>query len=929
MAARCASRVVIVLVSLLMLGVGARGEQEAVPLAEHPRPDFQRQEWINLNGAWDFRFDAEDAGEKKRWFAGGEDFPEKIRVPFSWGSPLSEIEDQADTGWYARSIRVPEDWDGKRVFLVIGASDWHTTAWLDGHRLGTHEGGYTPFELELSPHVRPGREQRLVIRVDDAPRPFKLEGKQGYGPARGIWQTTYLEARGSVPIKALYFTPDIRRERVSVRVALLEPASRPLTLDLRFTNGDRSPAPVQQTIPAGSENTSFEVKLSSPRLWSLDDPFLYEVEASLSADGQAEDRVETYFGMREVGVVDLPGSGHPYVMLNGEPVYLQLALDQAYHPDGYYTFPSDQFMRDEILRAKRLGLNGIRIHVKIGIPRKLYWADRLGLLVMADVPNSWGEPTPEMRQETEHALRGMIQRDYNHPSIFSWVIFNETWGLRHDKEYRKDTQEWVASMYRLAKSLDSSRLVEDNSPNQEDHVVTDLNTWHKYLSGYGWKEHLDDISDKTFEGSDWNFVEDKKQDRAPLLNSEFGNVWGYEGSTGDVDWSWDYHIMVNEFRRHPKVAGWLYTEFHDVINEWNGYYRFDRSEKLTGLAELVEGMSLADLHAPLYVAPGGELCRTAAPGEEVEIPLWLSFMTGDGDTLTLRTQIYGWNDLGQKKDYGGSSRSIDFRPWRSEAISPLRVRMPQESSLVLVALSLEDASGQVVHRNFTTFLVEGETSDAQIQKRDGKRLRLLRFAPDSFARAAWSLKSWPVLDGLKMNGAGAGYFEYRLPWPEGVKVQDVAQASFLAELSAKQLFSKDRDAEEGIEGNFMLGKGTHDPSLNRNAYPMTDEVRFPSVVRVRVNGEVIGTHYLPDDPADHRGILSWFSQKRDGYLREAGSYGYLTAMSLPASILQRAATEKEIVIRLEVDEAIPGGVAVYGKRFGRYPLDPTITFVLK
>src|SRR5256885_737735 len=149
-----------------------------------------------------------------------------------------------------------------------------------------------------------------------------------------------------------------------------------------------------------------------------------------------DDRVQSYFGMRKTSVVDVPGTDYRYVALNDEPLYLQLTLDQAFHPEGFYTFPSDSFVRDEILRAKQIGLTGLREHVKVESPRKLYWADRLGLLIMADVPNSWGGPDSAMRREAESTLQGMVARDYNHPAIFAWVLFNETWGL-----FTKEAQE--------------------------------------------------------------------------------------------------------------------------------------------------------------------------------------------------------------------------------------------------------------------------------------------------------------------------------------------------------------------------------------------------------------------------------------------------------------------------------------------------------
>ena len=906
---------VIPLILLAALGV------DSIPLPEHPRPDFQRQEWQNLNGSWQFRFDPENAGEAQGWFRGGPPATRPIVVPFPWGSPLSGVPDSANIGWYARTIEAPAGWKGRRVFLVIGAADWHTTAWLDGRRLGVHQGGYIPFEFELTPHLRPGERQQLVLRIDDAPRAFKLEGKQGYGNARGIWQTPYLEARGATPLQVLHFSPDVAGKRVAVTARLLEKASRSLTLALRFTNADLPP--VTRSVPRGADRVTFEVPIPDPRLWSLEDPFLYEVDAAVG-----DDRVRSYFGMRTISVMNLPGTDYAYVALNGRPVYLQLALDQAYHPQGYYTFPSDDFVRDEIRRSKEIGLNGLRIHVKVDSPRKLYWADRLGMLIMADVPNSWGEPDPDMRGEIESTLRAMIQRDYNHPAIFAWVPFNETWGLMHKEGnrqvYRPETQQWVASIYRLAKQLDPTRLVEDNSVCcGRGHTETDINSWHAYLPGWEWEEHVRRWSDSTYPGSSWNFEPGYRQARQPNINSEFGNVWGYEGSTGDVDWSWDYHRAVNAFRRHPKIAGWLYTEHHDVINEWNGYWRYDRSEKETGLGELVDGMSLQDLHAPLYIAVGEQLSENVRPGQRVRVPLYASFLSGSrapGDTLRLEAQLYGWNSLGRKTTYWRTTRGVPYRPWMTGALDPLEVVMPDGPAVAVLAVVLRDTAGRGLHRNFTTFVVEG-TAPAEA------RSRVLSFDPARFAAAEWSLKQWNVMDGLKVNGAGSGFFEYRVPWPRGLRPAQLETVTFVAEVSAKQLLGKDKEGAGRVAGDFMRGEGTFDPALNPNAYPMTDTTRFPSAVTVRVNGVVAGRRALGDDPADHRGILSWHHQLRDRRLREAGSYGELLEVALPREAVERAAAAGEVIVRLEVDATLPGGLAIYGRRFGRYPLDPTLVFV--
>jgi hypothetical protein len=933
------SRVAVAVLAATLTIVGTARSQaprsDSIPLPEHPRPDFERAEWKNLNGRWDFVLDARDEGERGGWARGQLPAPRQILVPFSWGSPLSGVPDSADIGWYARTITIPEQWKGRRVYLVVGASDWRTTVWLDGAEVGEHQGGYTPFSVELTAGARHGAAQRLVLRVDDSPHAFKLEGKQGYGKARGLWQTVYLEARGGNPLEAVHFTPDIVRGTVAVDARLAEPAARDLTLRIAVTNVAGVPVATQR-IPRGQRSARFTLRVPNPRLWSLEDPFLHEVSATVGAAGVPVDSVRTYFGMRSISVTDLPGTRFPYVALNGKPVYLQLALDQAYHPTGFYTFPSDSFTRMEILRARKIGLNGLREHIKIETPRKLYWADKLGMLIMADVPNWWGPPTDTAFREHEVAMRAMIDRDYNHPSIFSWVTFNEAWGLVTKVDgkdvYLPETQRRVVDVVRLAKSLDATRLVEDNSPCcGRGHTETDINSWHEYLPGWEWPARVKRIADSTFAGSTWNFEKGYRQARQPMMNSEFGNVWGYTGSTGDVDYSWDYHRAVDAFRRHPALAGWLYTEHHDVINEWNGYWRFDRSNKETGVGALVPGMSLRDFHSPYYVAVGNDLSTAVRAGESVSVPLWASLLADDrpaGDSLTLRWELSGWSALGERRPYAAGTRVVPFRPYLSEALAPLAVTMPDEPSVAVLAVRLEDRAGTPLHHNFTTFVVDG-TAAAERRLADGRRVRASSVPARQVSDSRWSGKSWTVLDGLKVNGTGAGHVEYRIPWPAGLTRAEVEQGTFLVEASAKQLYGKDRDTTAAGGGDYMRGGGLHDPSRNRNAYPMTGERQYPSAVTAWINGRAAGRYELADDPADHRGILSWHSQLRDRLLREAGSYGEMLRIPIPVAALEEASRTGTFVVRLDVSDALPGGLAIYGAKFGRYPVDPTVALVLR
>jgi hypothetical protein len=911
---------------------------QTIPLKEHPRPDFQRDQWLNLNGLWNFRFDKHNAGEDERWFDKPDSFDRKIMVPFPWGSKLSGVENEAEIGWYSRDIEIPSDWNKKRVFIVFGASDWITTAWLDGKMIGRFQGGYTPFEFEITPYINEGGKHNLVVRVDDSPFPYKLEGKQGYGQAKGIWQTVYLDARGQSYIKSVKFTPDIDRQVVKVMVSSDTPASAGAAVKITFLNGYQTNPAVSRKMPEGSTDVTFEIPIEKMQLWDLDNPFLYDIQASLLYSDKEVDRIQSYFGMRKVSVMNLPGTKYPYIALNNKPVYLQMCLDQSYCPDGFYTFPSDEFMKDEILCSKRIGLNVNRIHIKVEIPRKLYWADRLGLLIMADVPNFWGEPDAMARKEYMVAMNGMIDRDYNHPAIFQWALFNETWGLFTEingsskrRVYLPETQTWVENVFRLAKKMDKSRLIEDNSACNYDHVVTDVNSWHVYIPGYEWKKHLDEVCTNTYPGSEWNFTGTRVQGSQPLINSECGNVWGYTGSTGDVDWSWDYHLMMNEFRSHPKIGGWLYTERHDVINEWNGYYRYDRTEKFTGLDDLVPDMTLDDFHSDIYISIDGPLCRSVSSLEKVRLPLFASCMTGNdhGKNLILKTSLYGWDQLGNYRTFPGSSQMIPYQPWSAKELQPLETVMPDMRGLVIMSVVTEDLSGKVLHRNFTTFRIGSDASARQeTSNEDGKKINVVRFAPDTYKSQSWSLSQWNILDGLKVNGAGSGYFEYEVPVPDEVSADNTEEITIVAELSAKQLFGKDKKDAGLPDGDYMLGKGTDDPGINPNSYPMTDTYKYPSMVRIKVNGEPVGTFYLGDDPADHRGILSWFSQPQNRKLNEAGSYGFLVKASVPKALVGNG-TNKRLTIRFEVDSSLPGGLAIYGEKFGRYPVDPSVIFVMK
>jgi hypothetical protein len=286
--------------------------------------------------------------------------------------------------------------------------------------------------------------------------------------------------------------------------------------------------------------------------------------------------------------------------------------------------------------------------------------------------------------------------------------------------------------------------------------------------------------------------------------------------------------------------------------------------------------------------------------------------------------MYGYDALGQKKTWGNMTKTVPYQAWLQKELEPIKLTMPDEKSVVIAALILEDNAGNVVHRNFTTFIVEGKTP-SEMTLLSGKKVKLISIEPKNFSDARWSKKQWNVLDGLKVNGAGSGYFEYKIKIPTDTKFES---ASFVAEVSSKQLFAKDKENSQIKNTDYMLGAKA-EPSQNKNAYPMTDTSRYPSAVSVKINGVFAGRYDLSNDPADHRGILSWHNQPQDKKLYEAGSYGYRMGVNIPQKALELARTTGELIIRLEVDESLAGGLAIYGDKFGRYPMNPTVVLVVE
>ncbi len=905
-----------------------RGNNTDTPRPEYPRPDFQRGtsegiDWICLNGAWEFAFDPDDIGEQNRWYSSestdASPWTLQIQVPYPWESLAAwGNEEQADNanylskdaylnpeeitcggleregnyrgeprhtiGWYRKAVSVPENWGDRRVILNFGAVDWEATVWVNGNQIGTHENGYLPFEFDITDALTPGEPTVIVVRAYDAQdHGEQLAGKQigWYTRTSGIWQTVYLEPRSATHIAQCHITPDI--DNVTATFAVnVEGVCNPDTLTLRWHCDELS-----GSVQVSNNDTQFTVNIPAEqlRLWDVDTPNLYDVTLELVAEDTVIDRIFTYFGMRKVSIAKAPGGDYQYIYLNNRPVYLLGALNQSFTPEGVYTFLTDEAIRRDVERAKEFGFNFLRLHIKVDEPRLYYWADKLGLLFMCDIPN-FGTYTEKAQERFEQTLRGNIARDYNHPSIISWCDFNETWGLGGN-EFKEmtDRQEWVREMYHLTKSLDTTRLIEDNSPCLYDHVETDINSWHFYINDYDRaKEHIANVVAETYPGSAFNYAGGNVQNDAPLINSEYG---GISAGAGDKDISWCFKYLTNELRLHPKICGYIYTELQDIEWEHNGFMNYDRSVKEFGYDYLdINTLDFIGIDYP----PG----TTVAPGDEIKADIYASHFSHKTITgTTLHWQLDTMSATGHVTRGNVSGNvEIPFPQYQVQHVHQLELRIPDVHPAVgTLHVWVTDHSGTVVARNFINF-EHFVASTASVESNGSESRGWVTqplHAPGNVSESSWDE---PTTSEQLFSAVGSGYVEYKVPLPE-------------SRVWVTQTLRDVADIELIFEASSCYGGARQ-----------TEPEKYPSDVTISVNGVEIDTIRIPDCPADARGVLSYIHD-------EPGIYGYLYNVKVDPSLILNGKTDT-LTVRYEVkaDAEATGGFALYGARMGRYPTGP-------
>lgn len=937
------------------------------PRFEYPRPERQRgtvegYDWLNLNGPWQFRFDADRRGLEEQWFL--PDVPEwreQIIVPFCWESLAAWGEGDAagndnfystrvfrhplevtrenhrsapryEIGWYRRAIDIPgqEPWRGKRAILHIGAADFFTDCWCNGQHLGHHEGGYTPFEFDLTEALGDSNPctAHLVLRVEDpmnnAEQPV---GKQWhwYTTTSGIWQTVYIEPRAPRHIRAFRIFTDI--DSGSVRFCIqCAHAGGECRVEVSIANPDSdSKAPAQiETVALRNGLAEQTIKLASLELWDPNSPQLYPVVLRLREGDQVLDTVRTYFGMRKVDFEPARETGAPASLrLNGVPRYLRGALYQSYFPDGVYTASSVETIKNDILYAKKFGFNFLRVHIKIDDPLLLHWADRLGILLMADFPNfGEGGDTPLGRKRFETMMREAIERDFNHPSIFCWCLFNETWGFGGQTSFvdqlvapekgpveqspappnkKKPAsgarpgmtapQEWVQETWERAKELDPTRLVEDMSVCHWDHLEyylhcdTDINSWHFYIGDYAKaKAHIAKVVTSTFIGSSFNYVPGFLHKGQPLINSEYGGIGALDG---DRDISWSFKFLTNELRRYQQISAYIYTELHDVEWEYNGFLNYDRTPKQFGYDPRIINESNA---LPVDSPPVQRL----APGQTVRLDVASShFSTRPCREVSLHWTMGGIDTRGRFYQNITCGRVPIAFPHRQVAPAhTIELRMPESTMLCTLWLSARTAQGAPVAENFVHYFV---SSGYPLEREEAARALFLRGLPANWARAEWSGGGGERERERAEDccyGFGHGFFEWVLPLG-GSDIRKARRLRVVCEASS-----------------------------HRSDSPQTDDDVFPTTLHmflneVRIYGAVVRNH-----PHDARGVLSYLRGGR-------GAYGYPAYALAEGKLLAEIAnniTDDSLRLRCSVpaDALAQGGLTIYGAECGRLPICPTI-----
>ncbi|MBT4959324.1 MAG: beta-galactosidase [Flavobacteriaceae bacterium] len=541
-------------------------------LQEYPRPILVRKDWKNLNGLWDYTITGK--GENKPKNYDGE-----ILVPFAIESSLSGVKKRISKEkelWYHKNFQIPRKWKKKEIILHFGAVDWESELWINDKKVGIHKGGYDPFSFNITPYLKKVKNQKIELRVwDPTDEGFQPRGKQvknprgiWYSPVSGIWQTVWIEPLNTKHISNLYTTTNIDIPSVTIKTFTSYNSEKDF-LQLIIRESDKIISKIQQKF-----DSEIKIAINQPKLWTPENPFLYDLEINLISEGEIIDVVKTYFGMRKISIrKDINGTRRLH--LNNKQYFQFGTLDQGWWPDGLYTAPSDDALKFDIIKTKEYGFNMIRKHVKVEPARWYYHADKIGMLVWQDMPNpgktnppTWirnkffdGKeyiPPPEVEKNFMNEWKEIIDFLYSNPSIVCWVPFNEGWGQFNTIEITNWTKKY-----------DPYRLVNPASGGNHYKIgdITDVHNYPNPIMKFYDPERSNVLGEYggiglAIDGHLW----------------QKNKNWGYVKYSNSKEATDEYINFGNQlFEMVPKgFSGAIYTQTTDVEGEVNGLMTYDR-----------------------------------------------------------------------------------------------------------------------------------------------------------------------------------------------------------------------------------------------------------------------------------------------------------------------------------------------------------------
>ena len=550
-----------------------------IPRPEHPNPQFERNNWMNLNGTWSFEIDNQNSGEAKEFYKPEAVFSKEITVPFCPESELSGvcIKDFILGVWYKKSVELlPLDYLGKKLILHFGACDFFTKVYVNGNCVGSHKGGYTPFSFDITKFLSDKLTTITVYARDDTRNSMQSIGKQSftynsqeciYTRTTGIWQTVWIEFIPESFIQSVKYYPNADNCSLDIQATVCGKGRIEATA--YYNNKTVGVASAE----ASSGTVSLHLDLSEKHLWNVGEGKLYDLELRF-----CEDYVKSYFGLRSIRI-----DGKKF-LINNKSVFQRLVLDQGFYKKGIYTAEKEEDFIKDIQISLDAGFNGARLHQKIFEPRFLYHCDKMGYIVWGEYPNcgldhSYAQSLFTVLPEWLEA----VNRDFNHPSIIGWCPFNETW----DRNGRQQIDDIIFNVYSLTKHLDPTRPCIDTSGNF--HVKTDIFDLHDYEDDVErFKQRYDNLMLN-------GVLEDKHSDRQqyngePVFVSEYGgiqwslepdeNSWGYGNAPkSEEEFVARYKGLTDALLDNNQMLGFCYTQLYDVEQEQNGLYTYDREPK--------------------------------------------------------------------------------------------------------------------------------------------------------------------------------------------------------------------------------------------------------------------------------------------------------------------------------------------------------------